>query len=362
MVRSAEESTFSARMSISSSSHSTTGAVFPGRWMCAGFLIAALALPSSALGEENKTAARALAVEGANAFAAGDDDRAIELLEKAEKFYHATPHLLLMAKAHLRRSRLIEAKELLLAIIHEPVPEKANPVLQSTREEADGLLVPLDERIPTVLLRPAESLSETLTIQIDGRPVDPALVGVAQPINPGRRTITASAPGYQKREQTIDVAEGARLNVLVELDREVAAPSTSSTGSAGTSTSGIDWTLPAIGYGVGAAGIAAGVVLLVLADSDSSAASAKLENECSGGTGSSFRCDQATANEVAALDSDAATKQSLSWVGFGVGAAGIGLGTYFLLTGSSSTPQQLARLPRLAPLPGGGYIDYRFTF
>lgn len=328
------------------------------------FLGALLVLGSSAsrpaLAEENKTAARALAVEGASAFEAGDDDRAIELLQKAEKFYHATPHLLLMAKAHLRKSRLIEAKELLLAIIHEPLPEKANPVLQSTRDEAENLLVPLDGRIPTVVLRPAEGLGATPEVRIDGRPVDPALLGVAQPINPGSRTITASAPGYQTREQSIEIAEGARLNLLIELDPSE-LPAAPEPARPTSTTNERDWTLPVLAYGVGALGVAAGITFLLLAESDSSAASAKLADECAGG-GGSFRCSQTTADEVTSLDADAATKQSLAWVGFGVGAAGLAAGTYFLLTGSSEGAATVARLPRVIPLPGGGAVSYRVSF
>jgi hypothetical protein len=47
------------------------------------------------------------------------------------------------------------------------------------------------------------------------------------------------------------------------------------------------------------------------------------------------RCDTGVADEIDALDSEAATAGTLAWVGYGVGAAGIGAGLYLLVvTGS----------------------------
>ncbi|HSC88349.1 MAG TPA: hypothetical protein VLC09_13800, partial [Polyangiaceae bacterium] len=120
--------------------------------------------------------------------------------------------------------------------------------------------------------------------------------------------------------------------------------------------------LPIVSYGVGAVGIGAGVVLLVLAGSDSSAADAIARDECSAGVNGSLVCSQDESDRITGLDADAATKQTLAWVGFGVGAVGAALGTYFLLAPSSSGERATAKLPTIAPLPGGAFVSYRASF
>jgi hypothetical protein len=87
-------------------------------------------------------------------------------------------------------------------------------------------LAKLEPRIPWVTIK-VSARPSGLRIERDGISLPLEGLDQAVPIDPGRHTFAASAPGYAPTQKYVDLAEGARKEVVLELVRDdAAAPST----------------------------------------------------------------------------------------------------------------------------------------
>src|SRR5689334_21165790 len=69
--------------------------------------------------DEQRAGARSLATEGASAFKDGRYKEAVDLFTKAESLMHAPPHLLYLARAHVKLGQYVKAREAYLRITKE---------------------------------------------------------------------------------------------------------------------------------------------------------------------------------------------------------------------------------------------------
>lgn len=135
---------------------------------------------------------------------------------------------------------------------------------------------------------------------VDERPVGTAPVEVR--VKQGVHVVEIRAREHVSRRQAANVEAGKRARVSLELER---AP---------------DYTVAYLGFGIGAVGVAAGTVTGILALTRFDKAKEQ--------------CDQATKECGPAAQDDLQASRSwgvLSTVAFGVGAVGIGVGSYGLL-------------------------------
>jgi hypothetical protein len=133
------------------------GAMFWAMKTSRSALVALTILCLSTLGSaaDNKSAARSLATEAQNAFSAGEYQKAVDFLEKAERQFHAPTHLLLMAMAHMEMGQLVQAEERLYTIVNEPLGESAPQAFISSKTQASELLETLKSRIPNTQNSPS---------------------------------------------------------------------------------------------------------------------------------------------------------------------------------------------------------------
>ena len=124
----------------------------------------------------------------------------------------------------------------------------------------------LELRIPKVVVD-VEGPSGDMEVQRDGQPIGRASWGVAIPVDPGAHRISASAPGKDTWETTVQAGEGATLRVSVPRDL-MAATRSSVAAKRGATRRTLGWL--ATGVGAAALGVGLGFGLSSLASRNDS--------------------------------------------------------------------------------------------
>ncbi|MEZ4307083.1 MAG: hypothetical protein R3F14_03430 [Polyangiaceae bacterium] len=217
----------------------------------------------------------------------------------------------------------------------------------------------LEPRLAKLVVKAAER-PEGLVIQRDNRPLDAALLESAVPVDPGKHTIEASAPGREAWSTTVDVpdAPGAVTVTVPPLAAaRSAGPSPSGSGSAGPETppgSGMSGQKIA---GLAVAGV--GVAGLVVGGVFGGLTLAKVSESNEGGhcvDGSPVRCDATGL----AIRSEADTFANISNISLAVGGAAVIGGVVLFLvapsgpakTGKAGTGHEGAKRLAVSPVLG----------
>ncbi len=199
------------------------------RWLMASALLGLGLLgspsPAAAQTDEQRAGARALATEGAQAFNEGRFKDAVDLFGKAESLVHAPPHLLFMARAHTRLGQFVKAREAYMKIIKEQLPPNAPQAFrdaQATAEEERKQVEPRIGRL-TIKVEGGEAAKD-LNVAIDGQPVPTVLLGVPQPADPGNHTITATATGFKAAPVSVSLKDAGQAAATIRLEVDQSAP------------------------------------------------------------------------------------------------------------------------------------------
>lgn len=292
-------------------------------------------------------AARALAVEGLKLAQANNCAEALPKLERAEKLYHSSVVASRLGECYVSVGRLVEGTEILRKVLREPQPADATPALTKALDRAQKTLDAATPRIAALTIKIAAV--QDMRVKLDGNVVPSALLDSEVPADPGEHSIEVTAPGFLKSGSRLSVSEGEKKSVTLTLSRDpnapvapppvVAAP-VSGAGPvvAGSSTeptplaaagprpvpaSAPNRTAAYVSLGFGVAGVATGGVLGYLTMTQKK----DLEGQCPGGVCSPSQQD--------ALDS-AKRMGTLSTIAFGVGGAGLLLGTVLFFTAAPS--------------------------
>jgi hypothetical protein len=313
------------------------------------FPVVAFAADDPSAGET--AAARALAVDGLKLAKAGQCQEAVDKLERAEKLHHSPIVLSRLGDCYISLGKLVQGTETLRKMLREPLPPDPSPALQQAYDRAQALLQETKASIAglTILLNAPKEATPTLTV--DGADVPATVLGVELPIDPGDHTIEVRAPGFVKAKARSKLGMGEKQTISLELKRDPNAPSVPSPAdsqpaaspppqaptlattdaSAGlgpplepATQSGSGRTWGYLSYGLGAVGLGVGLVFGRAAMQDKSL----LDDECP---------DQVCPRDQQEKLDSARTKGTISTIGFGVGAAGIVLGTVLVLTSSGSS-------------------------
>lgn len=281
--------------------------------------------------DAQRSAARGFATDGLAAFNAGQYDKAIDLFTRAEALVHAPPHLLYLARASAKTGKLVHAKELYVKIAREELASTAPRVFVEAQATAATEQAELEPRIPKLTITLAGPGAQNATVTMDGVEVPRALIGVAQPADPGVHKLHASANGYQAANSEVRLAERGAGETTLTLDKPAAKTEEAGPVVASDEPSTLRKVSPFIAFGVGAVGIAGGTIFLLKNHSDRD----KADAICTDG-----RCPQSRQGEIDSLDKKANRAQTLSMIGYGVGAAGVAAGVVLLILNRSSTPSQ----------------------
>jgi hypothetical protein len=252
---------------------------------------------ASAQSDENRAGARAAATAGGNAFQEQKWEQAIDLFTRAESLVHSPVHLLYTARAHEKLGQLVRAREAYIKITNEDLPKTAPEPYRAARRDAEKELAALEPRVPSVTISVKGGVAASVTM--DGQPVPPALVGVPRPVDPGEHRFEATAQGYAAQPVTVRVAEGRSEQATLEL-----VP----TGEP------LPATTPVVGPAPGP---------MPPAEGPSSAPPGQ--------------------------DTARSGPHPLTWVAFGVGAVGLGVGTVFALSAKSKADDANALCTNTGP-------------
>lgn len=292
----------------------------------------------------NLDLARGRAIQGREAFNAGDYETALALFRSAYTVYPAPTVVLYEARTLEKMGLLLEAAEAYVRTtqlsIPSGAPEQFAEAIAAARQEERALR----PRIPTLTLR-VDGVSGTdpnLKVSINGHAIGAAQLGQAQRLNPGTYRITGSLGSDRSDTAEVVLSESQKAAVVLDLTAPSLSPpapvirAISAEPSDGPATSGSSLrTAAIISGGIGLAGLGAGVVTGLMSVSKHDEADAACEDRI---------CP--TEGDGPDLVEDFRSLRTLSTVFYGVGAAGVAAGVVFwLLAPSDPDPSQAAIAP-----------------
>lgn len=327
----------------------------------AAFSGALASSPPSSWAEEpnasDKETARALMKEGDAAMRAGDAKTALERYEAASTLVDVPSTRVAVARALEKLGRLIEARNVALAVTRTPAAPDEPKAFTKARAEASELAKAVLPRIASVKIQLEGKVPERgLRAEIDGKPIQASVITVTRRLDPGEHQIMVTATGYEPKTVTVTLAEGEKKVLPIELQERwsdggapppVVDPETDTDESSEGSLS----PLVPIGFGVAGAGAIFGAITGVVSLGKTSDA----EAQCVDG-----RCPASAQGDL----DDAQTMATLSNVGFIVTAVGLGVGVVgiFLSGGSSDSGSAGDAAVSIEPMVGVGSVGMRGAF
>jgi hypothetical protein len=215
--------------------------------------------------DEQRASARAAAKEGIKAFEEGRYEEALDYCKRAEAIMHAPTHLLLIARADAKLGRLVEAQEAYIRIQREHLAADAPAAFVEAQQKATEEQAAIAPRVPSLTVQLEGGTASDVTVTLDGKTLSSALVGLASPIDPGEHTLSAGGFTRAADPVTIKIAEGAKQTITLALRPVAGAPiggSPEPSAEAPRTNSGLrigGW----VGVGVGVVGLAVGTVFVV---------------------------------------------------------------------------------------------------
>jgi len=344
------------------------------------FALVSVPGPASAQSDQERTAARSLATEGATAFEQERFQDAADLFGKAESLMHAPPHLLFLARSEAKLGRLVRAREAYLKVVKETLPSSAPKAFRDAQAAAASELKQVEPKIAnlTLLVEGGDAATD-VAVTVDGNVLPAVLVGVPQPLDPGAHRVEAGATGLRAAPQTLTLTDGEKKSVVLTLTAApgagplVAAAATPTAAPAAPPAPAPVATAPAaggppaadrhegssksglrigsyVGFGVGALGLIGGTVFTLQSASKRKDADKKFA-ACGGDAGCTV--GNPLSGEVDQLDHDANSARTLGIVGFALGGVGVAAGVTLLILSSGADEEHASVVPWLGPGSAG---------
>jgi hypothetical protein len=203
-----------------------------------GVSLLAAAAPAAAQTDEQRAGARTLATEGAQAFNEGRFKDAVDLFSKAESLVHAPPHLLFMARAHAKLGQFVKAREAYWKILKEPLAPNAPQAFKDAQAAAEKERKDVEPHIGRLMIKvEGGDAAKDLAIAVDGQPMSTVLLGVPQPSDPGEHTVTVTATGFKAAPAKVTIKDAGLGSVVIKLEVDASAAPPSATPAAAPATS-----------------------------------------------------------------------------------------------------------------------------
>jgi hypothetical protein len=311
--------------------------------LCAALVATLSSVSHADEAAENIAAARTLGIQGVQLADAGKCPEAIEKLTRAEALHHAPTILGRIGECQVNVGEVVAGTENLNMVVREVLPASAPKVFRDAQERAQKVLTAAMPKIAHLVIRVTPANLKA-SVAVAGKPVPAALLGAERPTDPGTHQVTAAAEGYKPTSVSVTLAEGGHQEVNLLLEKNPNAVSALPASTAGAAAATTPETTPPepgakksklpafVAFGVGGAGLIVGGITGGLA------------------LGKASDCPNKVCQSQSDLDS-AKTMATISTIGFGVGIAGVAVGTILLLTssGSSEKPPSAHELERPAP-------------
>jgi len=345
-----------------------------------------LAQPASAQKEEDVAAARALATQGVTAYGEGRYKDSLDLFTRAESLLHAPPHVLYLARSASKLGQLVRARELFLKLGREELPANAPQAFRDAQTQARTEASAIEPRLASVDITLKTNGCASPKIEMDGKPVSAAVLGVPIPADPGKHHLAATAEGCRSLPVEVTLTEGGKGNAALVLEPSksepvavpvaqpvaplapVSAPPSNTSAPAETPAkmdlsapaNNRDWMRPAsyVAYGVGALGLGAGVLFGL--DSRSKRKDADASYAACEATSGGCTLSDPQAQETTRLDNLARKRMTISVIGIVAAVAGIGGGTTLLLLAPHK--ESAPKSAKISPWVGVGSVGLTGTW
>lgn len=306
-------------------------------------------------------AARGLGQEGIKLADAGNCPEAIDRLQRAEKLFHAPTTLARLGECQILTGKIVEGTENLNRVIREPLAATAPAPFLSAQERAKTLYAEAKPKIAMLKIAVAAPAGVEPVVTIDGEPVPSANLNTNRPTNPGMHTVEAGAPGFKKSSAKVTLTEGGTDSIALTLEVDPNAPKpepASTTTPAQPPPKGEPVKAKAsLVPPLVAFGVgAAGLAVGTLFGAMALGEKGQLDDLCPTKT----TCQPAASDRI----DTGKTYGTVSTIGFVVGGVGVVAGAVMLATGwpKTSTKSSARRGIHIEPRVGLGSIAFGGTF
>jgi hypothetical protein len=295
--------------------------------------------------------------QGDAAMSKKDYAAALKAYQTADQLMKVPTTGLAVARAQAEGGKLLEARDTALRVTRIPVKDGEPGVFATARSEASALADGLAARIPSLTVTVDGGPVGGARVTIDGVELPPSLLGVARKLNPGKHRVIATAPGHAEARAEVNLAERAGESVVLKLEPAAGAEGPGPVVAPGpvTDSGGDDGRGLSPLVYVGFGVGAAGIAVGSITGLMSLSKASSAKEQCDGNTCPTSAQDDADSSKTLA---------NISNVGFGVGLVGIGIGIYGLLSSGSSgsESQPMARARPVEPLVGARFVGVRGSF
>jgi hypothetical protein len=324
--------------------------------------------------DEQRSGARAAATQGAQAFAEKRWADAIDLFTRAESLVHSPVHLLYMGRAYEKLGALVKARESYIKITNEEMPAGAAQPIRAAHADAEKELEAIEPRVPYVSVVVQGGGAKPVTVAMDGVQVPAALIGVPRPVDPGEHRFEAVSEGMDSAVSSIAVREGRSETVVLTLHPAAGgAPVVGGAAVAPAGGQGAGYPPPANpppqqdsgGHGISPftwVAFGVGAVGIGIGAGFAVSSSNKVDESnklCPPNSEGKSTCSASDAPRAAELDDQARTAKTISIVGFVAGGVGLATGATLLVLGLTQKPAKTAMVTPWVGLGSAG-VNGRF--
>ena len=195
------------------------------RWLHLALIGALLSCSSTGHAEdaETRTAARDLATQGAQAFDAGRFAEASDFFRRAHELVPAPSIALLWARSLAKVGQLLEAIDIYEQTARFKLAEDAPEAYALAVETARDEIEGVRHRLPRLKVTVLGLANgDVAQVTMDDKPTPEALLGVERPVNPGQHRIEARLAGQLRARRELSLAEGESQQIELDLRREPA--------------------------------------------------------------------------------------------------------------------------------------------
>jgi len=174
--------------------------------------VAVLGAPTLAYADDIDRA-RVLAQEAGDLLDDKKWEPALEKAQQAEALYHAPIHTSMIAQALEGMNRYAEAVAVYEKLVAEPLPSSAPAPFREAQVEAKQRLNALLARVPSMMVRVHGIPKEKATATIDGQPFD-LEAGIAVRLDPGDHEVKVTAEGEKPFVKTVTLPDRGGVTLV----------------------------------------------------------------------------------------------------------------------------------------------------
>lgn len=308
----------------------------------------------------DSAAAEVLFREGKKLLAAGDVAGACAKLAESNRLESSSGTLINLADCHQKQGKTASAWGEFLSASRVAKTQGQTKRSEEAKKRADDL----ESQLSYVVVKVAERVPN-LKLERDDVTIEDASLGTKLPVDPGRHTLIASAPGYKSYTKTFEMKANGDVQELIvpKLEKDgsaVVAPTSTGASSAAPPASAAPTATdappptakksPVVGYVVGGAGVVltgVGAVFGLSAMSKYKSA----DDACPSHKG----CPSSVGDDY----DSARSKANVANVAVGLGVIGIAVGAY-LVVGAKKSETAVVIAPTVAPNAAGAAMGGRF--